>query len=408
MVRTACGLGSLIVLLALGSCRPVPAGGAGAGGNASAGGELGAQCKGDFGVSAAAGKLEAFLSATADFTGAAAGLESSLIAACTDMGRELGVSEAEMQGQPGQPQVKAKCDPVALKLQAELNDLRASAKLKVAVVAQPPQCKAHVDAYASCVGQCDAQVDPGKLDVQCEGAELRGKCSAECSGTCAVEVKGECKGSCEGSCSGGCSGKCEGQCDGKCSATNADGSCSGSCKGDCKGSCSAGCKGECEGKCVAKAKAQCEGECRGGCSVKFEEPYCTGEVRAPSANVDCQASCDAKLDAQVKCEPGKVHVAVDGAVESNIEERLARVRAAIEGGLGAVLAARAQLDRLSASGQAIVRTAGTIPNAVGELGLQAAACATQAAAILPRAVGSVSASVEVSVSVSASASGSVN
>jgi hypothetical protein len=157
---------------------------------------------------------------------------------------------------------------------------------------------------------------------------------------------------------------------------------------------------------VAKASAKCEGECRGGCSVAFEEPYCTGDVRAPSADVDCKATCDARVDAQVHCEPGKVHVAINGAVDSNLQERIGHLRAAIEGGMGAVLAARVQLSKLGSSGKAILHTAGNIPGAIGELGLAAGACAAQAAAILPRAAASVSASVEVSVHVSASASGS--
>ena len=405
MTRAAC---AIAIGLVLGSCTAIGQGGAGASGegNASAGGELGGQCTGDFGASAAAGRLEAFLQATADFSGAAAQLEGSLIAACTDMGRELGVSEAEMQGQPGQPKVKAVCDPVAVKLQAELSDLHASAKLDIAVQAQPPVCRAKLDAYASCMGQCDVQADPGKLDIKCHGGEIRGKCSAECKGSCAVDVQGECSGSCEGSCQGGCSGKCEGACDGKCSATGSDGSCNGHCSGTCSGTCSAGCKGSCEGKCVAKASAKCEGECRGGCSVAFEEPYCTGDVRAPSADVDCKATCDARVDAQVRCEPGKVHVAINGAVDSNLQERIGHLRAAIEGGMGAVLAARVQLSKLGSSGKAIIHTAGNIPGAIGELGLAAGACAAQAAAILPRAAASVSASVEVSVHVSASASGS--
>lgn len=395
-IRVACVASVLMAM----SCTPVAPPGAGQG---TAGGELSGSCGGDFGAGVAAQKLETFLSATADFTGAAAELEGSLISACEDMAEELEIPESELQGKPGEPKVKAVCSPVSAKIEAEMKDLRASAKLDVKVAAQPPRCEAKVDAYAECVGQCDVNVDPGKVDLQCEGGELRGTCEAECRGTCAAEVDGKCEGSCEGTCKGGCEGKCEGACDGKCSATAADGSCEGKCDGACKGECSAGCSGGCDGECVVKASAECKGECRGECSVQMKEPTCTGEVRAPQASADCQASCDARLNAKVECKPGKLNVSVAGSADSNIPERAARLRAAIESGFDTVLTARAKLSRMGASGKAIVKTAGDLPNAVGELGLNAAACVTQAAAILPRATASVSVSVEVSASLSASA-----
>lgn len=391
-------LGCLASLLVASSCTPVGPAGAG-----TSGGELSGRCGGDFGVSVAAQKLEVFLGATADFTSAAAELESSLISACEDMAEELEIPESELQGSPGQPKLKAVCSPVSAKLEAELKDLRASAKLDINVAATPPRCEAKLDVYADCVGQCEVDVDPGKLELQCEGGELRGQCDAECRGTCAAEVDGTCEGTCEGTCKGGCEGKCEGACDGRCSATGADGSCAGKCDGTCKGECSGGCSGGCDGECVVKAKAECKGECRGDCSVEMKEPTCTGEVRAPQASADCQASCDARVSAKAECKPGSLHVDIKGAADSNIPERAARLRAAIESGFGAVLTARAKLERLGASGNAIVKTAGRLPGAVGELGLHAASCATQAAAILPRATASVSVSIEVSASLSASA-----
>jgi hypothetical protein len=391
--------GCVPLLLLAASCTPVAPPGAGS----SAGGELGAQCGGDFGASVAAQKLEVFLTATADFTGAAAELEASLISACEDMAEELEIPDSELQGSPGDPKVKAVCTPVSAKIEAELKDLRASAKLDVNIAATPPRCEAKVDAYADCVGQCEVDVDPGKLELQCEGGELRGQCDAECRGTCAAEVDGKCEGTCEGTCKGGCSGTCEGACDGKCSSTGANGSCSGKCDGTCKGECSAGCSGGCDGECVVKAKAECKGECRGECSVQMKEPTCTGEVRAPQASADCRASCDAKISAKAECKPGAIAVDMKGKTDSNIPEKAARLRAAIESGFGTVLAARAKLKKMGASGQAIVQTAGSLPNAIGELGLNAASCATRAAAALPRATASVSVSIEVSASLSASA-----
>ena len=369
----------------------------------SGGSEMSAKCGGDFGVSASARKLEAFLSASADFMGEAGELEGSLLAACKDIGQKLDVPEAEMQASGGTPAVKAACGAASAKLKAELADLRASAKLSIDIVAEPPKCEVSMDAYANCAAECDASVEPGKLDLKCEGGEISGKCSGSCSGECSVEAEGTCGGSCEGSCEGGCGGTCEGSCDGKCSAKNAQGECNGHCDGTCHGTCSAKCKGECKGECWVKAEAECKGECKGGCSVAFEEPRCSGEVTPPKVEADCKASCDAKLSAKAKCKPGHASVVIKGKAAANLEERIAKVRAAIEGSWGAVLVAKAKLEKLGASGQAMVKTGAKIPGAVVDLGLSAASCATQAASGIVKASASVSVSVEASASVSGAA-----
>lgn len=395
--------GRWTIAMALAGCTPVgTAPGASEPGVAR---QMPDRCDGDFGTTVAATKLESFLTATADFTVAASELEGTLIAACEDMGKELGVDTAASSAaaKAGTPKVRAICEPVRAKLSTELQGLRADAKLDVAVHATPPRCEAELSGFAECVAECDVDVDPGALDVRCEGGELRGQCEGECYGTCAADVEGTCGGSCEGACSGACSGTCLGACDGQCSATAADGSCQGACDGVCEGSCSAGCEGSCDGTCVAKASGHCDGVCRGECSVAFEEPRCTGELRAPKASAECEASCNAKLDADLDCEPGELQVAVTGAADSNIPERAARVRAALEGGMARVLEAEAKLKKLGTSGKAMVRTAGALPRAVGDLGVGAAACATAAAAQLPKVTASVSASVQVSASLSATA-----
>lgn len=394
-------------LLSLLSCKTAGglAGNASGGGQAegSGGAEMSAQCSGDFGVTASARKLEAFLSASADFMATAGELEGSLLAACKDIGQKLDVPAAEMEASAGTPPVKAACGAASAKLRAELGELRAQAKLQIEIVAEPPRCEVSMDAYASCAAECDASVQPGQLDLKCEGGEIVGTCKGSCQGQCSVEAEGKCGGSCEGTCEGGCDGTCEGTCEGKCSAKNAQGECAGRCDGTCHGSCSARCKGECKGECWVKAEAECSGECRGGCSVAYEAPRCTGKVTPPKVEADCQASCDAKLDAKAECKPGRVSVAVKGKAATNVDERLAKLRAAIEGSWGAVMVARVKLERLGASGQAMVQTGGKIPGAIGDLGLSAAACATQAAAGIVRASASVSVSVEASASISGAA-----
>lgn len=386
--------------IALSNCSGGGPGGLGGGGGGGGGGGLGAQCTGDFGAEAAAQKLETFLLATATFIDSAAELETELRGACNRMGTALGMSESDMAGD-----LRTSCGAVKARLDSELQSLRAEANLTITVVSTPPRCEVRVDAMAQCAGSCDASIDPGSVDIQCEGGELRGGCSAECTGTCAVEASARCEGACEGTCEGGCNGTCQGACDGTCSATGADGQCNGRCSGTCRGTCSANCQGSCSGQCVVQASGSCSGECRGGCSVEFTEPRCTGEVRPPSMSAECQASCDARLDAEMECTPGSTTVTVAGNVSGNAEEKLNRVRAALEAGFATIMAIAEKLERLGASGGAMIRAGEDVPNAVGSLGLTAASCATRAVAALPRATAQISVSVEVSASFSASAGG---
>ena len=392
VLATACGGG----FGTLGGTGGMSGGGAG-------GGE--ARCDGDFGAGAAAGKLEAFLLATSTFTGTAAELESSLKDTCLQMGAELGLPESAMAPSGNTPAVKAACDAVAQKLRSEMSDLRGAARLQIQVISTPPVCEVNIDAYAQCAAGCDATYTPGSAQIQCEGGEIRGGCSAQCTGSCAVEASGTCSGSCEGTCSASCTGVCQGTCEGTCRTRAADGSCNGACQGTCRGTCSAGCTGSCQGQCVVQAQASCQGECRGGCSVEMTEPRCTGTVVPPRIEAECQASCDGRLNAQAECTPGTVEVVITGNVSSNLEERVNHLKAALRIGLANVRVTELKLRRLAASAQAMGRTAREIPGAVGTLGLRAGSCIAAAAAAIPPATVNISVSIEVSASVSASAGG---
>jgi hypothetical protein len=158
---------------------------------------------------------------------------------------------------------------------------------------------------------------------------------------------------------------------------------------------------------VAEASGECSGECRGGCSVEWQEPRCTGTVRAPQASAECQADCDARIDARAECTPGSTEIAVDGNL-GDMEDRVGRMRAALSAGLPRIGQMRAKVQRLADSGRVLAQRARDVPNAVGDLGVTAAACATQSAAVVANAFASVSVSVDVSVSVSASASASAS
>lgn len=352
---------------------------AGAGGNTSAAAGFSARCNADYGATQAAQKIESFFQATAEFSQAALEVEGELIAACQRMGRELQIPDGELSGQ-GPQGLRAVCGAVDAKMREEIRAITAATEIRAQVEATPPHCEVSIDAYANCAAECEANIDPGSVQIECHGGEIRGRCAAECNGSCALEVQGQCNGVCEGSC------------DGTCSASGYEGACQGRCDGTCRG------------ECVAEVRGGCQGECRGGCSVEFQEPYCTGDVRPPSVSARCRASCDARVAARARCTPGSARLSIAGNVDATVEPRIARVRAAIEAGLGSVYTLRARIERLHHSGAEIVRIGPQLPGAAATVGINAVACATAAAASLAEAFASVSVSVEVSVQVSGSAS----
>ncbi|MAT27084.1 MAG: hypothetical protein CMN29_19395 [Sandaracinus sp.] len=373
------------------------------GGSTSGGGGTAAQprlsnrcAQASFSASEAARKVSTFLRATAAFSNASADLADSLFDVCKSVGRELGMSEAELSGD-----LRGTCDAVAAKVRSELQAAQSEANLRVDVFAQPPRCEVTLDAYARCAAECDATVTPGELEVNCEGGYVYGRCEAECQGSCAVDVSGQCSGACEGTCQGGCTGVCQGSCEGTCSAYGPDGQCNGSCDGTCYGTCSAGCNGSCEGSCWVEGQASCEGMCRGGCSVDYQEPRCTGHYRAPEVDVDCQASCEARLQADAQCQPGELEVRVTGDVDA-AADRVARLRAALSQ-FRQLAVIREKARHVKEAGEDLVAAARRLRGA-GQAGADAVLCLAEAAAVIPNAMASVSVSVEVSVSVSASAS----
>lgn len=364
-------LSPLLISILCAACGPVARGGSSRGG----GGAVSmAACGADFGTTSAAAKLETFFDATARFHDSAFAAEAELLAACQRTGRALGMSEGELSGNLAEV-----CGAANERLRTEMAAIRSNTTVNVA--SEPPRCEVSVEAYGSCMASCEAQVDPGSVEITCEGGEIRGYCDASCQGSCAVDVTGSCSGTCEGTCAG------------TCSAPGANGACAGSCEGTC------------QGRCVVDAQASCQGECRGGCSVSYREPYCTGRIRRPTASARCRASCDARIEAQARCTPGHTDISVQGGLDAENQARLERVQLAMREGVSAILALRERITRLRDAGAEIVETAPSIPGAAAAVSIGAVACATAAAASCAESAASLSVSVEVTVSFSASIQG---
>lgn len=366
---------SLITLLTLvlSSCLPKT-------GSGSAGGNLSAQCRSGFGADGPAKKLDTFIAATHEFSQTTNTAQQELFNLCKSLGTDLGMDGTQLNGDNIEDMQRV-CARVSDHLKAEVTTLKAVQK--PTVISRAPECHVSVDAYAQCMGDCDINYKPAEVEMQCEGGEIRGQCEATCEGRCAVEVHATCGGTCHGSC------------DGTCTQTNSDGSCNGQCNGTCNGICS------------VESHASCQGECRGSCSVKFKEPICTGRVLPPQADPQCEASCDAKIDAHAECTPGEFSVSYEG-LSPEMEGRASKVRLALSNSAAKIGQLKVLFERLKASGTDLIDAAGGIPNAVGQLGLTAGACAASAGSALATSVSQVSICVEVSVSVSASAEASVN
>src|SRR5215471_16944155 len=131
------------------------------------------------------GKLKAGLSAAASLKEISAKIEGDVTAACTDLAKDLGATDADLAPKGDGPGKKAEaaCN-AAVKF---VGEMKAKAHAKIEVKAKEPVCKASVDAMADCAAHCDAKIKPGQVDVKCEGGKLSGSCDAECKGSCSVE-----------------------------------------------------------------------------------------------------------------------------------------------------------------------------------------------------------------------------
>ncbi|HEX6765094.1 MAG TPA: hypothetical protein VF103_06440, partial [Polyangiaceae bacterium] len=161
-------------------------------------------------------KIRTFLIAARDVNALSFQMEAEATQACRNMGRDLGLSDAQMAPQNGEPgaSARAACGAVSAQIDGILRQ-----GIQVRVQATPPACQANLDAKARCDAACDVEIDPGQIVAQCQPARLSGYCQGQCGGQC--------------------DGVCRGQCQGTCAARDAQGNCAGQCQGTCTGSCSA-------------------------------------------------------------------------------------------------------------------------------------------------------------------------
>ena len=282
---------------------------------------------GDVGISGNA-KLDGFFAAVAKLNDATASINGDFNANIDALSQVYGVANFDASAN-----IDTKVDALIASIKGEF---KADLKGGVTLNYTPAECHASVNvaiqAQAQCEAKagCDAKVNPGAVDVQCEG-ECTGSCSGTCTGgvpTCQADASAKCEGKCEGTCTfdaaATCDGTCHGKCSGTCSAMDGSGNCNGSCDGKCDGSCdlnaAATCSGTCSGSCEVSANAKCSGgeaphcsgTCNGSCNAN-----CTGKVTPPSASAscdataDCQAQASAQANASIDCTPPSVDLSYD-------------------------------------------------------------------------------------------------
>ncbi len=297
------------------------------------------------------GKIRTFVAASKDLITVSVQMENEATDACRRMGADLGLNPAQMAPQSSDPGAgaQAACGAVAAQIDSILR-----MGVRIGVQVAPPQCQANLQAKAQCEGACNVQVDPGQIVAQCTPARLSGVCN----------------GTCQGQCNGTCNGTCQGQC----SAMGANGQCAGQCNGTCTGGCG--------------------GTCHASCQGQWQSPQCEGYVQPPSADAECNASCDAHANFTASCTPAQVNV-----VASQNAEMVMRLVATLRANLPELLHAELALGkRIVSSAQVVVQVGAQLPKIVGDAGAQALACVAAASSA------SVQASARINVSIQASAS----
>lgn len=359
------------------------------------------------GGAAVEGKVKGFLSAAADLKKLAVDVETDLIASCGELGKDLGMPEAQLKAEPkGGEGAKKVCEAVAAKVSSTI---KANADAQLDVQIDAPKCYADVDFLTKCFGDCGSPISGGELKASCSGGEISGKCDAKCEGKCTVDAgaacSGTCKAACEGKCDANFKGTCGGKCDGKCDGKDSKGKpCAGTCEGKCdaqaNGTCGGTCDGKCTGTCELKAGATCSGSCSGGCSAEIKEPKCSGDFKPPKVDPSCQLNCAAKGVTHMKCDPPNVRIVAKGKANSDVQKLIAALQVSlpkivkVQMGMG---------EKVVASATGLAKGAADLKSVAASAGAKALVCIAAAG---QAAVGA-TASLKVNVSASASVGGSV-
>ncbi len=295
--------------------------------------------------------------AVADVSAIAAAAVEDLTTACRGIAQDLDADKAKADAaaaeKDGTKRMNAWCSLAG----EAIASVKASASIKLTVVAKPPVCEASVSAKLDCQAKCSgsAKCDFKANPPTCTGGKLEVACKGECTAKAGAKLtcEGSCTGNCSGSCtaSGGveCTGTCEGTCEAKAGVANSGAQADGTCKGTCKGTCSVTapnvkCEGSCNGECSASCKAEGSAsvKCDGDCKADFEPLSCSGGKLEGGckAEAKCEGNCDASVKAKAHCDPPSVDIAFTGATTATAAGKLV---ATLKANLPLILGIQAKL-----------------------------------------------------------------
>lgn len=152
---------------------------------------LGPSCLRDFGSSTAAAKVETFLAATSGLDATTRALADELDALCVAAGRDARLAEGDLVV-PGD-ELHA-CRRLVRWIDGRQAAATARGDGSGHVHVEDATCTQSMDAYASCVAQCELRYRADEVEVRCDGT-IRDRI---CEGTVsAAQVSARCRASCD-------------------------------------------------------------------------------------------------------------------------------------------------------------------------------------------------------------------
>ncbi len=240
------------------------------------------------------GDTKAFLQASVNLVAFTGRAEANLLAACTQIDRDLGVPDTWSAKAP--PDAGASDDEVAEACKQAAN------KMQTVIAAHPEAwCVLHVSGahctvdeggQANCESSCSGSptCDAGSLTALCPADALTGECDGKCTAGAVCEGTAPNPAACVGACTAACTGLCD-------SRPNDARYCNGTCVGTCTGDCEV----------AAGAQVSCGPgiRCLGGCSGAYTAPACEATVTPPACDVSsvCAASCRSTVETTSSCSP---------------------------------------------------------------------------------------------------------
>jgi hypothetical protein len=112
------------------------------------------------------GKISAFVTSTKDLVGVASRAEAEVTEACIRIGRDIGLTDAQMQARnEAGGHASGACSAVSARMDQIL-----AAGIQFRCQVTPPYCQANAQAYSSCSGACNGQVAARNADAECDAS----------------------------------------------------------------------------------------------------------------------------------------------------------------------------------------------------------------------------------------------